>query len=758
MTTEGKIIGPDIARRSALLSPSTIGVAIAFILGLIHALIYRAFQPDDTFIYLTYVKNFVLGNGFTYNGELVEGYSGALWTFLVGILSLTHADPLTISKLIGWASYLGIGALLLLGSKYAPDTRQLRLPMLLILFAFPPLALWASGAMETVLFTLTITAATLVYYGGRVAKPSNKLLLAAGLLFGLTSLSRPEGFALIGIVPAFEVVLLLAKRKGGVKSLTLVLTPYLVITGSMFLVRHHVYGLYFPVTVGAKTGNLAWQILLGKHYIKSLFRDYPLLLPALVVSVVCIVTKRKADFLLAILLAGLITGYVAFCLLVGGDWMLGYRFLVPVIPASILLITLGFRRLPASGVLLLILAGTFVVPTTQLRSQALAQAQSDEGDIKMGKYIASLNLPKTTQLAVIDAGAIAYYSGLPTIDMIGLNNAHIAMLDGGFLQKYDNEYVLKAKPDIVQFHTFEAKNGFRLPTEAFRGSLVLFFHPEFQRWYELDTNSPVAHLYRRLPQPKTSTFLETYYDAKLSAAILNPSQIQLNLVKTGAGTWAAQAGPGQEAGKVYIDIKIIEDNSKVVYQVLTPLKGDMATEDQASLTVDLPKPLLANNHAWRLVACPTLLGVSDFPACSESYLLDMSNPDLPPSKSEVIAFNSPSLRLTGWSLPEASQIWSLGNSPTIEAAVDTQCKRADITLNLSALGVQRVGVHGMGSGTVTNTTLKGEQSITLKDDLISDRRIFVQLDLPDALSPGADPRKMGVALKSLTVKPGDCPE
>jgi len=41
-------------------------------------------------------------------------------------------------------------------------------------------------------------------------------------------------------------------------------------------------------------------------------------------------------------------------------------------------------------------------------------------------------------IAVVDAGAIPYFSGVKTIDMPGLNDRHIAHLPGGFMLKYDN--------------------------------------------------------------------------------------------------------------------------------------------------------------------------------------------------------------------------------------------------------------------------------------------------------------------------------
>jgi len=64
-------------------------------------------------------------------------------------------------------------------------------------------------------------------------------------------------------------------------------------------------------------------------------------------------------------------------------------------------------------------------------------------------------VPDTTSVALIAAGAIPYESRLATIDMLGINDEHIAHRDldiGRFSaghEKYDTEYVLDRRPDII---------------------------------------------------------------------------------------------------------------------------------------------------------------------------------------------------------------------------------------------------------------------------------------------------------------------
>jgi len=63
--------------------------------------------------------------------------------------------------------------------------------------------------------------------------------------------------------------------------------------------------------------------------------------------------------------------------------------------------------------------------------------------------------PKETVVALNAAGIVPYESGLPTIDMLGLNDSHIAHVDvepgKGALghEKHDAKYVLSLAPDVV---------------------------------------------------------------------------------------------------------------------------------------------------------------------------------------------------------------------------------------------------------------------------------------------------------------------
>jgi arabinofuranosyltransferase len=89
-------------------------------------------------------------------------------------------------------------------------------------------------------------------------------------------------------------------------------------------------------------------------------------------------------------------------------------------------------------------------------------------------------------LATNTAGGLAYYSGLRVIDMLGLNDVHIAHRHTPGMgrgkpghEKGDGAYVLSRKPDFIQFGSV---HGSRRP--QYRSGAEMAGTAEFKRWYE----------------------------------------------------------------------------------------------------------------------------------------------------------------------------------------------------------------------------------------------------------------------------------
>jgi hypothetical protein len=89
--------------------PLVFVILIAFPLTVVYAKQIYA-TCDDAYIFFVYARNLVEGNGLTYNGVLVEGFSSVIWVGLLSILALTRQSIPAIGELLSMLS--GLGALL----------------------------------------------------------------------------------------------------------------------------------------------------------------------------------------------------------------------------------------------------------------------------------------------------------------------------------------------------------------------------------------------------------------------------------------------------------------------------------------------------------------------------------------------------------------------------------------------------------------------------------------------------------------------
>jgi hypothetical protein len=103
-------------------------------------------------------------------------------------------------------------------------------------------------------------------------------------------------------------------------------------------------------------------------------------------------------------------------------------------------------------------------------------------DIALGMRLQK-EADRSAVLACQDAGALPFYSKLATIDLLGLNDTHIAHLRGSYLEKADADYVLARRPDYVVLNSWSATD------ESFDGTALLgrrlYADPRFKRTYRL---------------------------------------------------------------------------------------------------------------------------------------------------------------------------------------------------------------------------------------------------------------------------------
>ncbi len=321
------------------------------------ATLYGAWQAiaffwcsDDAFISFRYAKNFNDGLGLVFNaGERVEGYTNFSWTMLVAAAMRLGADPVLFSQIAGLVCTLLTIATLAFTSARLIAKGSAFVPLAAIGFALHEHAqVFASGGLETALFTLLATGTVCLAVGAR----GNSGLVGAGLLGVLATMTRPDGILLYGI--AGLVGLSRARRACTWGPFVAVCAAGLLVYLPYWLWRFNYYGWAFPNTFYAKSAASPYPQQ-GVYYITLYLGCYYVLLLAPLGWLVG--ATRATTRGLALASAGAIALYLAFVAWVGGDFMFG-RFLVPITPLAYLSIELLRARWPGHMLALVLLALT----------------------------------------------------------------------------------------------------------------------------------------------------------------------------------------------------------------------------------------------------------------------------------------------------------------------------------------------------------------------------------------------------------------
>jgi hypothetical protein len=183
--------------------------------------------------------------------------------------------------------------------------------------------------------------------------------------------------------------------------------------------------------------------------------------------------NRKAVFESSYLFLQILAA-LAFIIYVGGDQLVMHRFFVPILPAMYLLTMRGlcevfpreadesvfkisrkWRRAVGAmclGGIILTCLPTFI--GREHHRVFVVEKPADADRKIVGEWLRE-NVGADTRIALVPAGIIPFYSGLETIDLVGLNDKHIAR-SGAALgkgepghEKHDSTYVLGRRPDIM---------------------------------------------------------------------------------------------------------------------------------------------------------------------------------------------------------------------------------------------------------------------------------------------------------------------
>lgn len=400
-------------------------------------------MPDDAFISFRYAENLANGHGPVWNpGERVEGYSNFLWVVLMAAgLRLEIPPEVTttvLNTLSGIAILLGLA---LLSARLYGRRSPLVWVLPLVLVSSTSFTAWCSGGLATMFFTALTFFGHLTFMSER--QRGHAWFYVSTLLFTLATLTRPEGLLHFGVAGLFFLIDLARRKRSWLSALAWGL-PFAVVIGAHLLWRHAYYGYWLPNTYYAKVGGEFFYGMSLKYF-HSFSRMYHFgwFLPLAIFAVVWRPRYVHAVFATIVALQAL---YVS---AIGGDY-LEFRFLVMIFPYLYWLIVDGIGKLAQLGashslrqtcraaaaavtIALVVTTATgrlesniFELGTATVQGMQEITRRATEQGLFLRSLVDEGLLAGNTRIAVGGAGAVPYYSRLPAVDILGLNDAHIA--------------------------------------------------------------------------------------------------------------------------------------------------------------------------------------------------------------------------------------------------------------------------------------------------------------------------------------------
>jgi hypothetical protein len=489
-----------------------------------HSWQYYPFFSDDAFISLRYADRLLEGKGLTWtDGERVEGYSNLLWTVSTAALGALGLDLVTAGRaacLLG--SIAALWAILVYGRNHHPQSRLAGITGAALMATTGSLAVWTLGGLEATFHAALICWAVVLITNQRFLS-DRRLALGTGLVLGLLALNRPDGFLMTGAAVAAVILLGRIEKQGVWKTLLPMVAIPILFFATQTGVRWLYYGELVPNTYHAKFALTAHRFESAATYLSTGGTAHMALAAALVVGLLAlalrliptlnpdanqkikgafpnvelpieieILSPKEKETLIRLGVGMTFTlAWLGLVFLGGGDIFPGWRHLVPVIPLVIMMISDLAATAQEAGRIkspeIWLLVGLLACANLSSQSDKENLRAKTEWWVWLGKVTGEqLNRAwgKSAEkplVAVTSAGAVSFYSKLPTLDMFGLNDRNLTRNKsekfGQGVQAHELfnlGYVMGRKPDVIISHVGGAVPEFDMIND-----------PEFVENYEL---------------------------------------------------------------------------------------------------------------------------------------------------------------------------------------------------------------------------------------------------------------------------------
>ncbi len=311
-----------------------------------YVFLVNAWIGDDAFITARTIDNFYNGYGLTFNtSERVQAYTHPLWLIINALFYFIAREPyftnLAISFVFTFASFY-LMAFVISKDHFVSSTG-----IILLLFSKSFIDYTSSG-LENPLSYFLAGMILWIYYDYK----SNKRLFVLSLLVSLAMLSRMDFILLFAPILVYEL-----KNAFSFKKLASIAMGFLPLIAWLLFSTLY-YGFPLPNTANAKL-NLdfpdTWTIISHgiSYFINSLSLDPITLLFIFGIIIAILIKKKQAKLELPIIIGILL--YLLYILKIGGDFMTGRFFSVPIFIAVLVYLKMEIKnKTGLSGIIILV--------------------------------------------------------------------------------------------------------------------------------------------------------------------------------------------------------------------------------------------------------------------------------------------------------------------------------------------------------------------------------------------------------------------
>lgn len=427
----------------------------ALVVVLVAAAAILRWDQDDAFISYRYAEHLLEGNGLVWNiGDPVEGYTNFLYVLALAATARAGVPIPEASHLLGLIGFSGSLLLLLLLAQRLFGSPRTSLLVLALVGSNYSFLSYATGGLETswaAFFALLLVF--LVVRGIQESRFDGASLLAISVASALACMTRPDAVivcAVTGPVALWHVARERSPATSRGLRIAALIVPATALLSAWLVWKLHYYGDLLPNTSRVKLGNPGLMTYVrGVAYVGLFFTTY-WMLPALLASAWRGWRGWDGPFRILAVFSAL---WLAYLVRVGGDIM-EFRLLVPAIPFLVILLVRGVLAATARpglrvALLALLPIGSLVHAfyfPRYVTPRGISNIPELRAGVDRNSPISWSTMGERLRqafpggdgpvIAVSPAGAIPFYSRLPAVDVLGLNDRWVAR--HGFVRRRCN--------------------------------------------------------------------------------------------------------------------------------------------------------------------------------------------------------------------------------------------------------------------------------------------------------------------------------